>query len=416
MLSKKLRSKLKGLWKAIGPGFITGVSDDDPSGIASYSQVGALFGLKFLWTALFTYPLMYVIQTMCAKIGIVSQTGLIGIVKKNYSPKIAWCTFLIVAPAIVLNIAANLAGMSAVLNLLFPGIPKNVFGVLIVLITVGYLFFCRYRTVSTIFKLFALALLCYFIIPFLVQENWWEVFYFTFIPHFEWNKEYMYYFVAILGTTLSPYLFFWQSSLSHEHKMQGHNSNATEVRRMKLDVNFGMLTSNLGMYFIILTAASVLFPHGIHIETVQDAAKALEPLAGEFAFLFFALGVLGVGFLAIPVLAGCIGYMLAELLHWSKGLEKVWHQAKAFYAVITASLLIAVGINFIGIDPIEALIFTAVVYGLMTPFILGLILHISNNKKIMGSHTNSLFYNILGFIALVVMSLAALFLIYLWIA
>lgn len=413
MAKKSILEKLKPWGKKIGPGLITGASDDDPSGIATYSQAGAVLGLKLLWAALLTYPLMYAIQAMCARIGIITSSGLIGAIRKYYSPLLAWAAMAFIIPAIVFNIAADLASMGAILNILVPQIPSFMFDILIIIISMGYMFFCRYNSIANVFKFFCLALLCYFIVPFLVQEDWRAVFYATFIPHFEWNQEYIYLLVAVLGTTISPYLFFWQASLSHEEKQQDNSTKKSAIDWMKLDVNLGMLASNLAMYFVILTTASVLHTHGISkINTVEEAALTLKPLAGEFAFVVFAIGILGVGFLAIPVLSGCIGYMFAECFHWPNGLDKVPRQAPAFYGIIAVSLLIALGINAIGIDPIKALVLTAILYGVITPPILAIILFICNNEKIMGKHVNNFFYNSLGMITIILMSLAILGLIF----
>lgn len=401
-------SRIRLYWKKIGPGVITGISDDDPSGIATYSLAGAALGLKLLWTALLTYPLMFGIQAMSARIGIVSSSGLIGVIRKHYPSYFAWIVMLFVIPAIIINIAADLASMVAILNIGMPKLSKTFLEMLLIVITMGYMFLCRYKTVSIIFKICCVTLLGYFIVPFLVSENWSEIAFASFIPHFEWTHEYVYLFVAILGTTISPYLFFWQSSLSHEEKQMDTSSKPAAIKWMKLDVNLGMLISNLAMYFIILASATTLHSNGItDIKTVEDAAMALKPLAGEFAFLAFSLGVLGVGFLAIPVLSGCIGYMVSEYFHWENGLDKLPKEAPKYYAVIAASLICALLINFIGIDPIDALVFTAVLYSLITPPVLIIILLICNNKKIMGNYVNTPLYNVLGGLTLILMTFAA---------
>lgn len=403
---------LKKYFKKIGPGVITGASDDDPSGIATYTQAGAMLGLKLLWTALLTYPLMYAVQEMSARIGILNPTGMIGVIKKYYPPLFAWSVIVLIVPAIIFNIAADLATMGAVLHLLVPVVPSLIFTILIVIISLGYTIFCCYKTISNVFKIFCLALLCYFIIPFLVDVHWKEVFLATFIPHFEWSRDYLYLFVAVLGTTISPYLFIWQASLSHEDKKQVPQIKKQALRRMRPDVNFGMFISNLAMFFIILTTATVLHDQGLtDVQTVEDAAKALEPIAGEFAYVAFAMGVLGVGFLAIPVLAGSIGYMLGEVLGHPIGLNKKPKEAKFFYSMIALSMILALGINLLGIDPIGSLVLTALLYGIITPPILLLILHICNNKAIMGKNVNTPFINILGVLTFLLMSFALVMLI-----
>lgn len=408
-----IHRKLYAFWKKLGPGLITGASDDDPSGIATYSQAGAMFGLSLLWTACLTYPLMYVIQEMCARIGIVCSTGLVGIIKNHYSKSLAYLLILFSFPAIILNIAADISGMSAVANLLVPQISISLFACLITLLTIYGLLFFSYNKIASILKNVCIVLGLYFIVPFLVEQDWKKVFINTFVPSLQFNKEYISMLVAILGTTISPYLFFWQTSMSVEQKNhEPSTSTGHQLTKMKTDVNTGMLLSNLAMYFIILTTGSVLYNSGVgKIDTVEEAALALKPLAGNWAYLFFSIGVLGVGALAIPVLAACIGYMLAETFNWKKGLDKKFNEAKEFYITIIASLLIGLVINIIGIDPIASLILTAIIYGLIAPPLIALIIHVSNNKKIMGNHTNSYIINILGFFTFFVMGGAAILLI-----
>lgn len=404
-----IKKKVRKFFKKLGPGLITGASDDDPSGIATYSQAGAGFGTIFLWSALLTYPLMYALQEMCARIGIVSGTGLAEVIRLHYPKFVSYAQIILVVPAIILNIAADIAGMSAVSHLLFPQVSTLIFSFIITGTTIIFLIFFSYNKIASILKYFCLSLLTYFIVPFLVKQDWPHVLSTTFIPSFQWNKEYISILVAILGTTISPYLFFWQASMSYEHRE--HNNNGSlhkEIKDMKTDVNVGMFLSNLAMYFIILTTGSVLYTHGItEINTVEQAAQALEPLAGEWAFVLFSLGVLGVGFLSIPVLGACIGYILTGTLGLKKGLDYKFKEAKEFYYVIISTLLISLVLNIIGLDPIKALILTAIIYGVITPFLILLILHICNSKKIMGNQTNSLALNILGVICLLIMSSAA---------
>lgn len=408
----KIKRKITKFWQRIGPGIVTGASDDDPSGIATYSQAGASFGLSFLWTALVSYPLMYAIQEMCARIGIVCSTGLTGVIKKHYPKYFVFILILIVIPAIILNIAADLAGMSAVANLLFPRIPKLLFNLLITSMLIFGMIIFSYEKIAQILKYFTFVLLAYFIVPFLVKNDWKQVAWHTFVPAFNMTKEYLSIFVAVLGTTISPYLFFWQASMSLEHHNHGSDSQAAEIRYMNVDVNLGMLASNLAMFFIILTTGSVLFPQGItNIETVEQAAQALKPLAGDLAYLIFSVGVLGVGFIAVPVLAGCVGYIFAELFNWKKGLDKKFNEASEFYTMIVLSMVLGFSINVFGIDPIQSLIITAIVYGITAPIFIAMILHICNNKAIMGKNTNTLFFNVLGWAAFFLMSVVAIALI-----
>lgn len=405
-------NRITRFWRRIGPGIVTGASDDDPSGIATYSQAGAKFGFSLLWTALLSYPLMFVIQAMCARIGIVCASGLTEVIKKHYSKTFVFGVILLVIPGIILNIAANLAGMSAVANLLFPAIPKLIFNLFITLLLIFGIIFFSYEKIANTLKYFTFILLAYFIVPFLVKLDWKQALWSTFIPTFHMSKEYLSLLVAVFGTTISPYLFFWQASMSLEHHNHGTISKLTDVRYMNMDVNMGMLASNLAMYFIILTTGAVLFPQGItNIETVEQAASALKPLAGNLAYLIFAVGILGVGFIALPVLGGCVGYIFAELFDWKKGLDKKLNKAPEFYMMIILSLALGFFINVFGIDPIKSLIVTAIVYGITAPIFIAIIIHICNNKKIMGKYTNNLIFNILGWATFCIMSILAVTLI-----
>lgn len=407
-----IKQKINKFWERIGPGIVTGASDDDPSGIATYSQAGASFGLVFLWTALISYPLMYAVQEMCARIGIVCSKGLTGVIKKHYPRYFVFSLIFIIIPGIILNIAADLSGMSAVANLLLPKVPILLFNLLITFLLIFGLIFFSYRKIAQILKYATFVLLAYFIVPFLVKTDWGSVLWYTLVPTFQMNREYVALLVAILGTTISPYLFFWQASMSMEHHNHGRDSLKAEIQYMKVDVNIGMLASNLAMFFIILTTGSVLFPQGItNIQTVEQAAQALKPLAGELAYLIFSVGVLGVGLIAVPVLAGCIGYIFAELFNWRKGLDKKFNEAPEFYTMIILALSLGFFINLFGIDPIKSLIITAIVYGITAPIFIAVILHICNNKEIMGKKTNSLLINILGWMTFLLMSILALALI-----
>ena len=400
----------------IGPGLVTGASDDDPSGIATYSQAGAKFGYATLWTALFTFPLMAAIQGMCARIGLVTKHGLAGALKRHYDRRLLYPLLLLTFPAITFNIGADIQGMGAVANLLFPRIPVPVFSTFITGILMVVIIKFRYKRIALVLKWLCLTLLLYVIIPFLVDTDLKAVFKSVLIPSVHFNKDFFIVLVAILGTTISPYLFFWQATMEAEsmaHKGREIEPNPRLLREMRVDVNFGMLFSNTVMFFIILTAGEVLFKAGIRqIDTVDQAAKALEPLTGELSYHFFAVGVMGTGLLAIPVLASSLSYILAETFGWQQGLDKKFHEAKGFYLTLIASLLIGLLLDFIGFSPIQALIYTAVLYGLTAPPLIGAILHIGNNKKVMGEFTNSKLSNVLGLITLVVMSLSVVALIY----
>jgi NRAMP (natural resistance-associated macrophage protein)-like metal ion transporter len=415
--TKKKHSKLLRFWKLLGPGLITGASDDDPSGIATYSQAGAAYGLSTLWTAIIAFPLMASIQQMCARIGIITSQGLTGTLKKNYPKPILYLMLVFSFPAIVMNIGADIAGMGAVGNLLFPSIEATYFSVLFTILLLILIIYLPYQKIAAILKYLCIVLLVYLIVPFLYHQDWLAVLKATVIPTLHFNKEYVGILVGILGTTISPYLFFWQASMEVEemkHKKKHLIVNKKIIHDMEEDVDFGMTFSGVVMFFIILTTGTVLFNGGIHqIDTVEQAAMALKPLAGNLAYLLFAVGVIGTGLLAIPVLSGSLSYIITETFGWEQGLDKKFHEAKAFYVVIAISLLLGLSLNYIGISPIKALIYTAILYGVTAPVLIAIILHISNNKKIMGKYTNSRTSNILGFGALIIMTAAALVLMYL---
>ena len=313
---KKIVIRFARFWKILGPGLVTGASDDDPSGIATYSQAGAQFGLSTLWTALITFPLMASIQEMCARIGMVTSSGLTGTLKKNYPKSILFLMVLFSFPAIVLNIGADIAGMGAVANLIFPSIHAIYFSILFTTILMVAIIYFPYQKMASILKYLCAILLVYLIVPFLSKQDWIQIIQQTFVPTIHFNKEFISILVAVLGTTISPYLFFWQATMEVEnmkHMKKHLMVNKNMIHKMNIDVDFGMLFSNIVMFFIILTTGTVLFNGGIHqIDTVEQAAKALEPLAGEGAYYLFAVGVIGTGFLAIPVLSGSLSYIISE--------------------------------------------------------------------------------------------------------
>ena len=418
MIKKKtFSSKFFGGWKKLGPGLVTGASDDDPSGIATYSQAGAAFGLATLWTAIVAFPLMASIQQMCARIGLVTSQGLTGTLKRHYPRPILYLMLLFSFPAIVLNIGADIAGMGAVGNLLFPSINANYFSILFTIILLGLIIYLPYQKIASVLKYLCIVMLVYFIVPFLYKQDFAVILKSTFIPNIQFDKNFIAILVGILGTTISPYLFFWQASVEVEefkNKRKHLMVNKKLILKLDKDVDFGMTVSGFVMYFIILTAGTVLFNGGIHqIDTVEQAAMALKPLAGNLAYLLFAIGVIGTGLIAIPVLSGSISYIITETFGWEQGLDKKFHEAKAFYVIIAISLLLGLSLNYIGITPIQSLIYTAILYGLTAPVLIAIILHISNNKKIMGENVNGRLTNILGFAALIIMSLAAVALLYL---
>lgn len=411
-----ITSKILRYWKIIGPGLVTGASDDDPSGIATYSQAGAAFGLSTLWTSIVAFPLMAAIQKMCARIGLVTNQGLTGALKSHYPRPILYLMLIFSFPAIVMNIGADIAGMGAVGNLLFPSIDATFFSVFFTILLLGLIIYLPYTQIASILKYLCIVILVYFIVPFLYKQDLVEIAKSTFIPTIKWDKDFIAIIVGILGTTISPYLFFWQASVEVEemkHKKRHVMVNKKIIDEMNQDVDFGMTVSGFVMYFIILTTGTVLYQGGIHqIDTVEQAAMALKPLAGNLAYLLFAVGVIGTGLIAIPVLSGSLSYIFTETFGWEQGLDKKFHQAKGFYSIIAISLILGLSLNYVGISPMKALIYTAILYGLTAPVLIGMILHISNNKEIMGENVNGLTANILGFTALIIMTLAAGTLIY----
>jgi NRAMP (natural resistance-associated macrophage protein)-like metal ion transporter len=413
---RKLRVRIARTLKVIGPGMITGASDDDPSGIATYSQAGAAFGLSTLWTALITFPLMASIQEMCARIGIVTSKGLSGVLRAHYPKKLGVAMMVFSFPAIVLNIGADIEGMGAVAHMLVPVIPVFAFEViftgLILLAVVVY----PYHKLAGILKWLCLVLLLYLVIPFLVHVNWGQVLRHTIVPTIRMDKDFFEILVAILGTTISPYLFFWQATMEAEDITTAPRKVVIDKRfmiKMEKDVYSGMLFSNVVMFFIILTTGVVLYNAGVRqIDTVEQAAGALAPLAGKLTYLLFALGVIGTGFLAIPVLSGSLSYIVAETFNWRQGLDKRFNEAPAFYVTLAFALLAGLGLDFLNISPIKALLYTAILYGLTAPVMIVLVMHICNNPAIMGTEVNKRGSNILGSLALVLMTAAAVALIY----
>jgi len=403
-------------FKTLGPGLITGASDDDPSGIATYSQAGASMGLSTLWTALFTFPMMAAIQGMCARIGLVTSQGLTATLRQYYPKPVLYGMLLFSFPAITLNIGANIQAMGAVCHMMLPMVPVSVFCMGLTFLLMVVIIRYPYQKIAMILKWLCISLLLYVLVPFMVDQDWEQIIKGIFIPVIRYDKEFLSIIVAILGTTISPYLFYWQANMEAEDRQ---HSNIIVVDKkilnnMKMDVNTGMLFSNIVMFFIILTTGTVLYPAGIRqIDTVDQAAMALQPLAGKLTYLIFATGVLGTGLLAIPVLAGAQSYMLAETLGWTEGLDKKFAQAKPFYISIIISLLVGLLLQFSSISPLKALLYTAIAYGLTAPVLIAVILHIGNNRKIMKDNTNSWLSNLLGIITLIIMTVTAVALIWL---
>jgi len=398
------------LLKSVGPGIITGAADDDPSGIATYSVAGAQLGTKLLWTAFLTWPLMAAVQMMCARIGKVTGQGLAGNFKQRF-PKWVLLVFVIaLLIANTINIAADLAGMADAAAML-SGINSRWFVVVFALLISWATVRLQYKQIANVLKWLVLVLFAYPITAFVVGADWGQVLRDTLVPSMPQTRAEWSTLVAILGTTISPYLFFWQTSEEvEEEKSAGQSTLAQrrgattqELDIRNIDVGVGAFFSNMVMFFIILTTAITLNRHGImDIETSRQAAEALRPFAGNFAATLFTVGIVGVGFLAIPTLAGSAAYAFAETLGWRQGLNKKLRQAGWFYALILVSTAVGVGLDFIGINPVKALYWTAVINGLLAPFLLVAILVIASDRKLMQGQPSSR----LGWIVVAITTLA----------
>lgn len=408
-------------WHALGPGLTTGASDDDPSGIATYSQTGAQFGFQLLWLSALTFPLMAVVQEMCARIGLVTGRGLAGTIRLHFPRRILLLCTALLFMANSFNLGADLGAMAQATILLRPSLD---FGWLVVgfsALCLALQIFTPYARYARYLKWLALVLLSYVASTLLAHLNWGTVLTHAFIPSITFSKTQIILICAILGTTISPYLFFWQTSQEVEDMIAAgkitaalrRGTNRAAIKNMRIDVWSGMLLSNVVMFFIIAACGGILFPHGItNIETAAQAAEALKPFAGSATYWLFALGIIGTGLLAIPVLAGSTSYMVAESFKWQSGFNRQLKQAYAFYGVLIIAMLVGLSINFIGLDPIKALIYAAVANGIVAPLILGLIVLISSNKKIMGSWANRRHVSVIGWATTGLMAISGIAAIY----
>jgi NRAMP (natural resistance-associated macrophage protein)-like metal ion transporter len=428
-IAKRIRmySQFNRLINILGPGIVTGAADDDPSGIATYSQAGASYGNGFLWSFPVMLPLMVAVQESCARIGAVTGKGLAAVIKKNYSKKLLYMSVILVVVANTINIGADLGAMAATTRL-FVDIPYSILAIFYAIVIILMIVFVSYKKYVKVLKWLALALLAYPVTTFMVSQNWLELIRNTFFVIPTINAGAIYIFVGILGTTISPYLFFWDTSETIEEEISHHrlgiNGQDPKIserflKNIRIDNFLGMSFSTIIAWFIVVVCASVLFSNGIHnIGTAADAAKALEPLvkgfpyAGLLAKLIFSIGVIGVGLLAIPTLSGSSSYAISETLDWKEGLYRKFSKAIGFYIVIIVATIIGLAINFLGIDPIQALIFTAVFNGIAAVPLIWMIAKIGNNSDIMGEHKNGMLANIFVSITFIVMALAVLALFY----
>jgi NRAMP (natural resistance-associated macrophage protein)-like metal ion transporter len=400
-------------WNTLGPGLTTGAADDDPSGIATYSQTGAQYGFQLLWLALFTFPLMALVQEMCARIGLVTGRGLAANIKAHYSPWILYSCAALLFAANTFNLGADLGAMAKATQLLAPTASFALLVIGFATLSLLLQIFSTYARYAKYLKYLALILFSYVLSALVIHLDWHQIAIRTIIPSITFSRDQILLICAILGTTISPYLFFWQTSQEVEEEilkgkttieLRREDTSPKEIKDMRTDIWSGMFISNMVMFFIIVTCAATLFSHGItNIGTADQAAEALRPLAGNFAFLLFTLGIVGTGLLAVPVMAGSASYALSESFGWEQGLYKKLKQAYPFYGVIIISMLLGLAMNFLHIDPIKALIYSAVANGLIAPVILVLIVRISSDKRIMGHHANNSITTWIGWITTILM-------------
>lgn len=394
--------KFKKIRRTLGPGLITGAADDDPSGIATYSQTGAQFGFGQLWTCIFLLPLMIAVQEASARIGAVKGKGIAGVIKENYSKPVLYFIVLLLLFANTINLGVDIGAMAAATQLIFP-LPFILLTLSFSLIILMLEIFTSYQSYARFLKWLSLSLLAYPLTLLIVKQPWLEVIRATFIPHLEFNLSFLFIIIGIIGTTISPYMFFWQASEVTEEAREENliregrvYMNHSFLKRLRLDNLIGMVASQIATWSIIVVGASVLRANGVtDIQTAADAAKALEPLvsgfpnAGLIAKSIFAIGVIGLGLLAVPVLSGSAAYAMSETFGWNHGLNQKLKQAPGFYAVIILATLIGLTINFLGINPIKALIYTAVMNGIVSIPLIFIIGQIAGNKAIMGDYVSS---------------------------
>jgi NRAMP (natural resistance-associated macrophage protein)-like metal ion transporter len=395
---RKTVNKTREYWNVLGPGLTTGAADDDPSGIATYSQAGAQYGFQLLWLSIFCYPLAAVVQDICARIGLATGRGLAANIRTHFSKRVLYgCTLLLFA-ANAFNIGADLGAMAKGVQLLRPELDFSLLVIGFALLCVVLQIYLPYAKYAHFLKWLALVLLAYIASALIAHLPWAHVLRSAVTPTVHWTKSQLLLICAILGTTISPYLFFWQTSQEVETEIldgkttvtaRQNSFNAAQARAMRIDVWSGMLLSELVMFFIIAACGALLYTHGVtNITSAAQAAEALRPFAGNATYWLFAIGIIGTGLLAIPVLAGSSSYAVSESFKWREGLYRKFKQAHAFYFTIIISVIVGLAINFLGIDPIKALIYSAVANGIVAPVVLVLIMLLSGNKKVMGDWTN----------------------------
>jgi len=411
------KNPIKRFLMFLGPGLITGASDDDPSGIGTYTTAGASLGLATLWTAIVTLPMMAAIQFICAKIGMVSGMGLAGVLRKYYPRWLVVGSIVLLVVANTINAGTDIGAVAAAINLLVPSVPALLLVVPIAGVIVLVQILGSYRLIAQIFKWLTLTLFAYIAAAFLARPPWGEVLKATFIPALRFDHRYLMTLVAIFGTTITPYLFFWQASQEVEEELRmgratlAEREGATdrELRIAEIDVDAGMIFASMVFYFVVLASAVTLHASGkTDIQTATDAAEALRPLSHGAATILFALGLIGSGFLAVPILTGSSAYAMCEAFDWKYGLDEKFRDARRFYLIIAAATLIGLLINFLKIPPVTALFWTAVINGVLAPPLIVVIMLVSNSKKVMGKRTNGPLTNVIGWSTAVLMTAAAI--------
>ncbi|HEX5185958.1 MAG TPA: divalent metal cation transporter [Nitrososphaeraceae archaeon] len=416
---------IKSFLKSLGPGLITGTADDDPSSIATFAQAGAKFGLGMLWTVIYLIPLIIVIQEICARIGLLTGSGLGTIIKKKYSKKIVLPLIFLLLVANTINVGADIGAMAASASLMFPQISLNIFSIFFTAFIVIAIIMIPYKRYIKILKYLTLSLLTYIVTALIVGGDWYQILIATIIPHIEFTADFATMLVAILGTTISPYLFFWQASEEAEEEVANHKIkeigkgkpevSKKEIKSMRADTMVGIGFAHFITWAIIITTAGSLHDNGItDIQSAEQAAKSLEPLvksfpnSGEIAKSIFAIGIIGTGLLSIPVLATSTAYGLSDTFGWKQGLSKKFGQAKAFYLVIIICGIIGLGINFLGINPITALVYASVINGVVSIPIIFVVMKLSNDKEILKEKTNGRLTNTIGWATFVIMAIATI--------
>lgn len=414
--TKRPSSHVRRFFGELGPGLISGAADDDPSGISTYSVTGAAFGFAQLWTVFFAFPLMIAVQIMCARLGLVSGQGLAGVLRRRYPRWVLLGACSLLAFANTVNIGADLGGMAEAMEMM-TGKPSIIWLPLFAGLIVVLLIWSSYRHIARVFKWLTLVLFAYVVAAFLSHPTWSEVLRATFVPHLEWSVSYIATFVAILGTTISPYLFFWQAaqeveeerSLGRRTVRSRRGATDDELRAARTDVVTGMIFAAVVMYFIILTTGATLYQQGHRdIETAREAAEALRPLAGDAAYLLFTMGLIGTGMLGIPALAGSAAYAAAEAMHWRGSLDDRPRVAKKFYSVLAAAVALGLALNYFKVSAVKMLFYAAVINGVLAPPLIVLVTMLTSDKKVMGKRVNSRLLKVAGWVTAGVMAAATI--------